>query len=221
MTTTEIRCPKCGSNQLTANKKGFSGAKAVGGAILTGGIGLLAGTLGSNKVKITCLACGKEFKPGEGRTVIIPAIQTATNTGDTSTTSALDTVDQRILELCQQQGKLQAVKFCKDAKGIDLKSAKDYVDRLAAANGISGKAGGCFVATACYGDYDAPEVLILRQFRDSRLLTNSFGKLFVAIYYATSPLFATIISKSDRLKKIVRQYFLQPIVTTLQRQNKN
>ena len=61
----EIKCPKCGSTQLTANKKGFSGTKAVGGAILTGGVGLLAGTIGSNKVKITCLSCGKEFTPGE------------------------------------------------------------------------------------------------------------------------------------------------------------
>jgi predicted nucleic-acid-binding Zn-ribbon protein len=60
-----IKCPKCSSTQLTANKKGFSGAKAVGGALLTGGIGLLAGTIGSNKVVITCLACGNTFKPGE------------------------------------------------------------------------------------------------------------------------------------------------------------
>lgn len=62
----EILCPKCGSDQITANKKGFSGKKAVAGAVLTGGVGLLAGTLGSNKVKITCLSCGCEFKPGEG-----------------------------------------------------------------------------------------------------------------------------------------------------------
>ncbi len=60
----EIRCPKCGSSQLTANKKGFSGKQAVGGAILTGGIGLLAGTIGSNKINITCLACGHQFRPG-------------------------------------------------------------------------------------------------------------------------------------------------------------
>jgi DNA-directed RNA polymerase subunit RPC12/RpoP len=65
MTTPEIKCPKCGSTQLTANKKGFSGAQAVGGAILTGGIGLLAGTIGSNKIKITCLNCGHQFMPGE------------------------------------------------------------------------------------------------------------------------------------------------------------
>jgi DNA-directed RNA polymerase subunit RPC12/RpoP len=62
--TQEIKCPKCGSTQLTANKKGFSGKKAVVGGLLTGGVGLLAGTIGSNKVKITCLSCGKEFTPG-------------------------------------------------------------------------------------------------------------------------------------------------------------
>jgi len=64
MTTPEIKCPNCQSTQLTANKKGFSGTQAVGGAILTGGIGLLAGTIGSNKIKITCLACGHQFSPG-------------------------------------------------------------------------------------------------------------------------------------------------------------
>ena len=66
MSETNLLCPKCGSDQLTANKKGFSGKKAVAGAVLTGGVGLLAGTIGSNKVKITCLSCGNEFKPGEG-----------------------------------------------------------------------------------------------------------------------------------------------------------
>lgn len=61
----EIKCPKCGSTQITANKKGFSGGKAVAGAILTGGIGLLGGFLGSSKVKITCLNCGHSWSPGK------------------------------------------------------------------------------------------------------------------------------------------------------------
>lgn len=61
----EVKCPKCSSTQLTANKKGFSGKKAVAGAVLTGGIGLLAGAIGSNKIIITCLSCGHQFKPGE------------------------------------------------------------------------------------------------------------------------------------------------------------
>ena len=63
----EILCPKCNSNQLYANKKGFSGKKAVAGAVLTGGIGILAGTIGSNKIKLTCLACNHSFKPGESK----------------------------------------------------------------------------------------------------------------------------------------------------------
>lgn len=60
-----MKCPKCNSTNLTSDKKGFSGRKAVAGAVLTGGIGLLAGTIGSNKTMITCLNCGYRYKAGE------------------------------------------------------------------------------------------------------------------------------------------------------------
>ena len=72
--TFEIGCPKCSSTQITADKKGYSAGKAVTGAILTGGIGLLAGLHGSKKVIITCLACGHSFKAGEGKK-IFPAYE--------------------------------------------------------------------------------------------------------------------------------------------------
>ena len=68
----QIHCPRCNSTQVTANKKGFSGGKAAAGALLTGGIGLLAGTIGSKNIVITCLNCGKEFKPGEGAKPGVP-----------------------------------------------------------------------------------------------------------------------------------------------------
>ena len=60
-----LKCPKCTCSQLTSNKKGFSGGKAIAGAVLTGGIGLLAGTIGSSSVIITCLKCGYKFKAGD------------------------------------------------------------------------------------------------------------------------------------------------------------
>jgi|AntRauTorckE5430_2_1112549.scaffolds.fasta_scaffold02072_1 predicted RNA-binding Zn-ribbon protein involved in translation (DUF1610 family) len=60
----KIKCPKCKSINVIGGKKGFSGTQAVGGAILTGGIGILAGTIGSNKVELSCLSCGNKFKPG-------------------------------------------------------------------------------------------------------------------------------------------------------------
>lgn len=64
-TEDKLYCPHCGSSQLVANKKGFGAGKAVTGAILTGGIGLLAGFIGSGDVEITCLKCGKKWLPGE------------------------------------------------------------------------------------------------------------------------------------------------------------
>lgn len=58
-----IRCPKCHSNQVVANKKGFGLGKSVAGGILLGPVGLLGGFLGSSKIKITCLKCGYTWKP--------------------------------------------------------------------------------------------------------------------------------------------------------------
>lgn len=61
----KVHCPKCGSDQITADKKGFSGTKAVAGALVTGGIGILAGTIGSNKIQVHCLNCGNSWLPSE------------------------------------------------------------------------------------------------------------------------------------------------------------
>ena len=75
---------------------------------------------------------------------------------------------------------------------------------------------GCFVATVCYGDYDAPEVLILRKFRDEKLLKNRCGIIFVRFYYAVSPLFAKRIENHATIKTFIRNHFLRPIVRNIQ-----
>lgn len=67
MAEDKLYCPYCGSTQLAVNKKGFGVGKALTGAILMGGAGLLAGFIGSNKVKVTCLQCGKTCNAGELR----------------------------------------------------------------------------------------------------------------------------------------------------------
>lgn len=54
----EIRCPKCQSNQISVEKKGFSMSKAAAGGLLLGSAGLLGGFLGSNKQVNTCIRCG-------------------------------------------------------------------------------------------------------------------------------------------------------------------
>jgi hypothetical protein len=69
----------------------------------------------------------------------------------------------------------------------------------------------CFIATATYGSPFEPEVQILRDFRDTTLLSTRTGKIFVKIYYRTSPPIARFIGQSDSLKKVTRS-LLKPIV---------
>jgi hypothetical protein len=59
----EIHCPNCNSTQITAQKHGFSAGKAVAGAVVTGGLGLLAGLHGSRDIDVTCLSCGHKWNP--------------------------------------------------------------------------------------------------------------------------------------------------------------
>ena len=59
--TTVPACSKCGSTSITYNKKGFSGGKAIIGAVAFAGVGLLAGLIGSNKIRGTCVNCGNSW----------------------------------------------------------------------------------------------------------------------------------------------------------------
>lgn len=76
---------------------------------------------------------------------------------------------------------------------------------------------GCFVATACYGDYDAAEVLVLRNYRDNVLLKTIFGRTVVSVYYRLSPPIARFIEKSELLKTFIRKNILVPIVSKIRR----
>lgn len=77
-------------------------------------------------------------------------------------------------------------------------------------SGSSG-GGGCFIATAAYGSLLEPHVVLLREFRDSFLLTNSVGQKFVSLYYTYSPPLADYIAERDSLKAIVR-ILLLPLI---------
>ena len=71
--------------------------------------------------------------------------------------------------------------------------------------------GGCFIATAAYGSYLDPHVIVLRDFRDKYLLTNSIGSAFVKFYYRHSQPIADFIREHETIRTITR-WGLTPVV---------
>lgn len=77
--------------------------------------------------------------------------------------------------------------------------------------GGGGGGGGCFIGTAAYGSLMAPQVKILRDFRDRFLLTSAPGRSLVEFYYTHSPPLARFISGHSTLKTLVR-WSLLPVI---------
>lgn len=64
--------------------------------------------------------------------------------------------------------------------------------------------GGCYIATAVYGSYDCPEVWTLRRFRDTKLAKTVVGKLFIMIYYRTSPFLVSKFGNREKVRQLCK-----------------
>jgi hypothetical protein len=78
-------------------------------------------------------------------------------------------------------------------------------------SGGGGGGGGCFIATAAFGSYLDPHVMVLRHFRDNVLLQSELGTEFVKFYYKHSPPIADFIAQHDTLRMIFR-FALTPLI---------
>jgi hypothetical protein len=67
------------------------------------------------------------------------------------------------------------------------------------------KKSACYIATAVYGDYEAPEVKTLRRFRDETLDKSVLGRLFITLYYAISPPLAKRLGADSSVTRCVRR----------------
>lgn len=77
------------------------------------------------------------------------------------------------------------------------------------------KQNGCYIATACYGSYDHPDVLVFRRFRDELLLPLPLGRLFIKAYYTLSPPIAERLGHVYWLSRFIRRWFLEPLAKRL------
>ena len=64
---------------------------------------------------------------------------------------------------------------------------------------------GCYIATSIYGSYDCPEVWTLRRFRDYYLANTILGRLFIKMYYATSPSFVKLFGGTPLFNSILKK----------------
>lgn len=162
-------------------------------------------------------------------------MQTSGASGLDSTTIPGYTLDSAtvgvILSFLAQNQKIAAIKAFRNATNADLKESKDAIDNLDAGQSHqnsstdysspknrvkdpSVKVSKCYIATAVYGSYDAPEVLVLRRFRDEVLSKSLPGRAFIRTYYKVSPPAARHLENAGRLNRLVR-HILDKIVHRL------
>lgn len=91
-------------------------------------------------------------------------------------------------------------------------SLSNLKTQLAAVNTGGGRSGGgssgssgCYIATMAYGDYDHPQVMILRQFRDEVLDKSALGKWFIKTYYHYSPKLVERLKNKRTVNSIIRK----------------
>jgi len=154
------------------------------------------------------------------------SIQTTGMDDMDSTTIPGYTLDSKsvsnILSCLAGKQKIAAIKVFRDATHAGLAESKEAIDRLSAEKmpeDISEdssmqkrrykdpnvKVSRCYIATAVYGSYDAPEVIVLRRFRDEVLSKSLFGRAFIRTYYAISPPVAKRLENAGRLNRMVRR----------------
>jgi len=79
--------------------------------------------------------------------------------------------------------------------------------------------GSCFIATATYGSYNHPTVIIYRNFRDFSLQNAIIGKFLIKFYYFVSPFIAKQIIRIKILKTISK-FMLDSFSIILQKNKK-
>jgi hypothetical protein len=63
---------------------------------------------------------------------------------------------------------------------------------------------GCYIATMVYSSHDAPEVLVLRSYRDEKLAPYFFGRVLIGAYYRCSPLLVHVFKNNRPVNDFIR-----------------
>lgn len=116
--------------------------------------------------------------------------------------------DQRISrerELASQRKRRREIERAREEESARERASSQSASRAQNSNSSSsGSSGGCYIATMAYGDYNHPQVMELRRFRDDVLAQSFLGRAFIRFYYATSPHLVKILNGHDLINKRIR-----------------
>jgi len=69
---------------------------------------------------------------------------------------------------------------------------------------IKKSSGGCYIATMAYGDYEHPQVVRLRKYRDEVISKSFAGRVFIKIYYILSPKLVCLLKDASIVNTLIR-----------------
>ena len=91
--------------------------------------------------------------------------------------------------------------YWKDVRATQVKSTAKKVGSTIS----SATDSGCYIATMAYGDYDHPQVMELRRFRDDFLSKTIIGRSFIKFYYKYSPRLVEKLKNKESINLIIRK----------------
>lgn len=94
--------------------------------------------------------------------------------------------------------------YTNDLTLISLKAKLDAVMNQRKNSNSSPSSSGCYIATMVYGDYDEPQVMVLRDFRDNVLRNSALGRLFIRFYYRFSPTWVEHLKDKKHINSFIR-----------------
>jgi tetratricopeptide (TPR) repeat protein len=107
----------------------------------------------------------------------------------------------------------QAAKVTARAGRASAKAAGTFAQEMRDKNKSEG---GCYIATMAYGDYDHPQVIELRKFRDNYLSKFFLGRRFIKFYYKNSPTWVEKLNNKTTINRTIR-YSLNILISIIKK----
>ena len=124
-----------------------------------------------------------------------------------------DEFEEKLKDIGWPQSRIEEFKESKPISQEEVINVKEDFEEPEILEEVStpektSEGGGCLIATATYGTEFAPQVQMLREIRDNKVINTQFGAMFLSgfnqFYYSFSPTIADMERESPLFKEFVK-----------------